>query len=306
MKINSAAFHQSKHLGRDDIYPCVDCCPVCLSKEPRESVFLLQKMPDINMLRCKKCGAASASHMPKDAILDDYYGTYYDSNTTQVTFSGLSRFAENILAEIDVSSLPTTLNILDFGGGNGSLSIELAKRILAKNKISKVQITIVDYQDSLSGRENNIIIEHKKSLDDVHGSYDLVLASAILEHIPQLNPVILKIFRSINKGGYLYVRTPYMLPFTRIFKNLDLTYPAHVHDIGSPFWDRVIETFALNSEVVVSRPSIVETSFRDNFIRTLIAYLLKAPGHLEALLVGKKKDRIWNVVGGWEAVLKFK
>lgn len=306
VSINSAAFHQSKHLETDEIFPSVNHCPVCLSKEARDPVYLLQRGPDIALLYCKSCGAASASHMPKDYVLDNYYNSYYDQNSSKITFSGLSRFATNILKSINISYLPTELNILDFGGGNGSLSIALSKMIIEKKQNAKVKITLIDYQNPIKIELKNIVVEYKKNINEIECKYDIVLASAIFEHIPELNDVIVKIFKAIKKEGYLYTRTPYMLPLTSLSKSLDLTYPAHVHDLGSQFWDRAIETFQLNAEIIQSRPSIVETRFKDNFFRTLIAYCLKAPGHLEGLLKGKRKVRHWHLVGGWEAVFKFK
>ena len=43
----------------------------------------------------------------------------------------------------------------------------------------------------------------------------------------------------------MYARTPFVLPLARIVPSIDITYPGHVHDMGSVFWGRFIETFGM-------------------------------------------------------------
>jgi hypothetical protein len=86
---------------------------------------------------------------------------------------------------------------------------------------------------------------------------------------------------------------------------LDITYPAHVHDMGSGFWNRFIETFDLRARLLCSRPSIVETTLLKNPIRTALAHALKFPALAELWIFGQPRVPMWKLVGGWEAFLQF-
>ena len=62
----------------------------------------------------------------------------------------------------------------------------------------------------------------KKSLDQLDYIFDIIISSAILEHIPELDKVLRKLFNFVSSGGYFYVRVPYIMPFKKIFKNIPL------------------------------------------------------------------------------------
>ncbi len=97
-----------------------------------------------------------------------------------------------------------------------------------------------------------------------------------------------------------------MIPLARLIGKFDLTYPAHVHDMGSSFWNRFVQTFGLRADLIVSRASLIETAFREAPVRTVAAFIMKLPSHLElALRHPRPVDPIWTLVGGWEVVLRF-
>jgi hypothetical protein len=84
---------------------------------------------------------------------------------------------------------------------------------------------------------------------------------------------------------------------------LDFGFPAHLHDLGAPFWDRVASTFGLEAPVL-SRPSIVATTWRSKPLRTAVAHALKLPAHIEGR-VTRGPRRLAGTAGGWEAVLHW-
>jgi hypothetical protein len=109
----------------------------------------------------------------------------------------------------------------------------------------------------------------------------------------------------MRPAGYFYARTPYVVPFARLIRTLDFTYPGHVHDLGSAFWNRVSKTFSLNARCVITGPSLVETTLASHPGRTVMAAVLKAPARFEELLSKRTRmDRWWNFVGGWEIMLQ--
>jgi 2-polyprenyl-3-methyl-5-hydroxy-6-metoxy-1,4-benzoquinol methylase len=299
-------FHEGMRVRNDDVYDASEGCLVCLSTEPREAIFNVQRDPDIDMLKCSSCGAVSASKMPKEDLLNKYYSKYYSDPLVSYTLNGPDRFASHILGFMPDITLDRDLRILDFGGGDGSLSIAVA-RALQKRTNASISITIdlVDYASARDPGCSGVLIKGHKELADVRGGFDVILASAILEHIPEAHSAIRMLTGSANSRAYMYARTPFVLPIARLIRGIDITYPAHVHDMGSAFWKRFTRTFDLDACLISSRPSLVETTIRYNLVRTGLAYALKLPAHIELALFGKGRIPLWNFVGGWQAVVRF-
>ncbi len=72
MQINTAMFQRSLHLDESNLEPPDSSCPFCSSTN-RQQVYILQKSPEVLLLRCVVCHALSASRMPKDDALAEYY-----------------------------------------------------------------------------------------------------------------------------------------------------------------------------------------------------------------------------------------
>jgi 2-polyprenyl-3-methyl-5-hydroxy-6-metoxy-1,4-benzoquinol methylase len=160
--------------------------------------------------------------------------------------------------------------ILDFGGGNGKIAQLLARR-LVRQKGSTVRISLVDYNQGISPEDSQQIrLERFDTLGEVREKgFDLVVASAILEHIPYARKELSHLLSVLRSGGLFYARTPSVVSIFRVFQRLglsfDFTYPAHVHDLGQTFWERILPYLDIagkQCELLWSRPSIVETSFR--------------------------------------------
>jgi 2-polyprenyl-3-methyl-5-hydroxy-6-metoxy-1,4-benzoquinol methylase len=304
--MRTTLFHQGMHCEASDILPAIDACPICMSTEPRESVFQIQRSPDIVMLKCGKCRGCSASHMPTDDLLARYYSRYYADSELKTTTSNAGYFARHVTAPMTGLAGSRPLRILDYGGGDGSLSCAIASRLLGKSRDGHIDIDLVDFESPCASRDGRITIRGCKDIDEVESDYDLIIASAILEHVPRLHGVIRRLAGSARPGAYFYARTPFMIPMTRLIRKLDLTYPAHVHDMGSSFWNRFVRTFELKAETIVSRPSLIETTFLEAPLRTLAAFAMKLPSHLElAVRRPPPIDPFWSLVGGWEVVLRF-
>lgn len=301
---------ERRHLAPADLIDRTSECPVCGGRAPRPAVFRLQTAPDIHMLACRACGAASASHMPTAAYLERYYASYYraEEQNQQVTFAEPERFARHILRGTGSRRWGELVRILDFGGGDGTLALALADRLLAERSEGferRVEIRLMDFPAPRAAADPRVRISHRRPDQPVEGAHELVLASGVLEHVPEVRPLLSALFAALAPGGFLYARTPYGLPFTRLFPDLDLTYPGHVHDMGHRFWSRVVETFGWPARCLASRPSLVESSLRRQPLRTAAAYMFKLPARIEGLLSPASRiERTWTLVGGWEAVLQ--
>ena len=275
------------------------CCPACGATSRRTRVGVLQREPIVELLRCGVCGASAASRFPTEEWLMAWYARYYGDHKTGVTFTGFERFAAHIEPHVQVP-LSAPLRILDFGSGDGALAIAIAKRWLDRVG-GRAEIVLVDYHPAAICDDPRIQISPTRSLDDVHVLSSLVLASAILEHVPDPEETLRRLTACLAPAGLFYARTPWMESFVRWIPGFDAGYPGHLYDLGPMWWNSVGARLQLSVATELSQPSIVETGLGQAPARTLAAWILKAPGHVEARLRAESQGtRLWGWVGGWE------
>lgn len=301
-------FQSGIHVRKEDIYNSSKC-PICLSQKSREKVLNIQNHPKVDLLFCKNCYGSSASSMPKKEKLNEYYSKYYQNSNKKtkenISFYNAKKLAKHIAASIDMRNFRKEISILDFGGGDGSISIELGNCLQKINKNLFVKIIVIDFSNTKTISFKNMNVTFGRELNNIKTKFNIILASAVLEHIPELGTIMRILFSLMkNDGSYFYARTPFIGSIKKLFKFMDFTYPFHVHDIGCSFWNRIITTFSLkNTKAIFSRPAIPETDFKQTFIPTLISYILKFPAHLEVWLFKTKKDIFWKYYGSWEVLL---
>jgi len=122
--------------------------------------------------------------------------------------------------------------------------------------------------------------------------YDLVLASAVREHIPELPAGLSRLFERIRRRGDFDARTLDIRPLAALVRRLDLTSPGQGHDLGSPFGDRLVETVRVDATLAGSAPYPVVTTFASHPHRPLAAMLLKWPARAEDLF--RPHGRRWR------------
>ncbi len=284
--MKSSIYHSGCHLTAEQVYDATTRCPICHSKSPRRAACRLQERPLILLLQCDVCKAASASKLPYPQVLSDLYASYYGMRDVKTTFGNHDRMTRHLLSNLDAEQFGAGVRILDFGGGDGTLSRSLGRSLLVHSDKVSVEVVLVDFVDVPDFKEERLTFHRLTRLDEVSGQFDIVLASAILEHIPEVHDVIKGLFDRIVPGGWFYARTPYILPFIRLFRKTAFNYPIHVHDMGDRFWNRVVNVFSLDAKIVVSQPSIVESAFGEYPLRMLASHLLKFPARVEQICAG--------------------
>ena len=190
MKINGQIFHQSRHLNEEQLQEPMLRCPFCGGRE-RHHVYLLQRQPDVELCACRHCHAATASRMPTAAALDEYYTHYYvapeqSQNVERVTFDNAHRFGVHLASTMARHIQANEISILDFGGGDGSIAYWSAVELLSRCDIDRISIVVVDYNDQLMQPDDDRIdITRADELEAVTDAFDIVIASAIIEHLPE-------------------------------------------------------------------------------------------------------------------------
>jgi len=291
-------YHQGFHLKEEDLLPPESACVVCGFSGERPSVLLLQKQPQVDLRECR-CGCRTASRLPKSEVLREYYSGYYSNgNESGYTFDDRARFGQHLSRHLELAPLRNP-RILDYGGGvDAALSRSLAERLTAQGA-QAVEIALVDYNANCKQTWDKTTVEHYPTLEAAGEGFDVVIASGIIEHIPYPHDTLLQLLRSLRPGGRAYFRTPAMSQLVRLAGRLgiqlDFTFPVHVHDMGQMFWENLLTSLAVDREfsLLLSRPSIVETTLRMHPIPTLAAYFFKLPWYF--------LRNAYTLVGGWEA-----
>jgi hypothetical protein len=287
------------HLSENELRPEEAACPICAYAGNRRPVIALQRNPLVNLLACR-CGCMSASRMPQPNVLSDYYGRYYDATGGTATFDGSDRFARHLFRQL--SDAPKNdLRILDFGGGvDATISRSLARQFTERGT-RRVEIALVDYNASCQRDWGAATVDCYRSLQEAGDGFDIVIASAVVEHIAYPRDTILGLLNSLCEHGRAYFRTPNVASIVqlagRFGVHIDFTYPAHLHDMGQAFWENLPASLGLERDfsLIRSRPSIAETEFGAHPSRTVISHAFKLPW----LLLRRR----YTMVGGWEAVI---
>ena len=286
--------------------PLHDLCPVCGGWDSREAGCRLQADPPVEMLSCSRCGAASASRFPDEPFLKILYAPDRYASDLLSSSANTRRCAEHIASLLPVDP-KRDVRVLDYGGSDGGLSRALGLALRGRGHRGAQHFTVVDYFVEERGQEGLRFIDVDE-FATLTERFDVVLASAVLEHLTDLPGTAARLLALCRPGGWLYARTPYELPLARWVPGYAVRWPRHVHDLGPLFWSRFLETFGYRGALVRSAPSFVESGFAARPVRSLVAHALKAPGHLEmrwrADAVRREGRTRWPFVGGWEALLR--
>jgi len=242
----------------------------------------------------------------KDNVLNEYYSKYYSDpseihKSEGITHDDPKAFSKHIFRLLKIQS--QNIKILDYGGGSGILSYLIAKQLL--NQCSNIEITIIDYSnEKLVNSDTKNIQVNKTSPDKLseltQGGYTLIIASAVIEHVFYSGTLIKQLLNSMDKGGYLYIRTPYIFPLYKFLLNfgieIDLLFPQHVHDFSKKFFEKLPNTMnTMNLKVVNSQPGFFEYSFKKHFFQALLSRIIRFPYTF---------NKNYPFVGGWEIIYR--
>lgn len=261
--------------------------------------------PDIKIYTCNNCHIGFFNPQPTEKFLKEFY-TKYDIGDNRRKKLDPRRLASHLTKYLGNFSPGETFRILDFGGGDGAVSQCLGQYLLSSGIARKINISVVDYNAVTDRKENSISQYSFENLDliPLSDKFDIVIASAILEHLKNPRQIVSSLLQKMKKQGIFYARTPYTFPFYQVFKKLGITfgmpYPAHLFDMGSYFWSDLLTTLNLSADFRMkkSHTSLVHAEFRKNPLLTILSHLVKLPSYL----VGKW----YPFSGGWEVVIERK
>jgi 2-polyprenyl-3-methyl-5-hydroxy-6-metoxy-1,4-benzoquinol methylase len=262
-------------------------------------------LPDVKIYTCNSCHIGFFNPQPTEKFLREFY-TGFDIGDNKRKKTDHQRLASHLMKYLRNSSPRETYRILDFGGGDGAVAQCLGQFLLSAGVAKKINISVVDYNTVTDRTEDQISQHSFETLDQIPLSeeFDIVIASAILEHLKNPRQIVSSLLQRMTKHGIFYARTPYTFPFYIVFKKLGRTfgmpYPAHLFDMGSYFWSDLLKTLNLSTDFRMkkSHTSLVHAEFRKRPLVSILSHLIKLPSYL----MGKW----YPYSGGWEVVIERK
>lgn len=283
-------------------------CSICGSRRERVSGLVLQAEPRVELLECGECLAASASHFPDERFLKALYAPSDYGSDLLGSPRAVLRTARHIARHLPRPDPTTPLRVLDYGGGDGKLSTAFRDALRERGHRGETLLTVVDYFVDERANDDVRFLD-VNDFAGLHERFDVVLASAVLEHLVDLAWTTRKLLSLCAPGGSFYARAPYEAPLARLVPGYAVRWPRHLHDLGPGFWARFLDTMGFEGELLRSAPSLVESDFAARPARTLAATLMKAPARLEAALFSRRiattGAHLWRLPGGWEAVYRI-
>lgn len=297
-------YNITKHLKESDLDKPFINCPFCGSGKTKKKAGLIQQQPEVLALECPDCHTGYANRQPTIEYLKSYYSNYYEK-LGRNTIIKQNRLVKHIYKRIGLHESLDTYNVLDFGGGDGSVSYGIGKLLLESGSAKQVNVYVVDPNFAFTHPGiSGLNILGMPAIDEIPAgkSFNLAIASAIIEHVKDPRKILHQLLDRMCEKGLFYARTPYIFPFMKLFGKfgyrLDMKYPGHIFDFGSRFWNNVIDTLEISPthQIIRSQTSLVASVFSEKPIKTLLSYLFKVPGKIL-----KSK---FHLVGGWEVFIQ--
>lgn len=301
-KVSSSKFQSSLKLDGKELVGKDPKCAICRSPETRVTLALQE---DVSLRKCLACKCKFVDNQPSDSALSEFYTTYYKDNTEALTVDAANKFAKYIVRQYlknrEVSGVATPISILDFGGGDGSMALRI-ENLLTLNKIIVKEVLLVD-KAITTPLPDSAKLRRVADLAVIEEKFDIIIASAVLEHLKEPLPTLLSLIDLLSPSGLMYIRTPHIAPLLKVAGYLriqvDFGFPAHLFDLGNDFWSWFVTSSKYKEvgvKVLKQGASLVETSFRKSPIRTCLAFFAKLPP-----IFGFSR---WRFSGGWQIILQ--
>ena len=178
-----------------------------------------------NFMRCSECGHIYLSPRPNIKDISIIYPKNYASFSGKFSKQNplLTKIKDSVLLSrfsMFGARLPENAKILEIGCGDG----QLLKAI--KRKHMSFEVTGLDwkYQKEIKiDLQKHGVLLVESTLEDVElteDSYDFIILNQLIEHLWEPESAIIKLHKSLKKGGLISISTPNVDGFDRAyFKN---------------------------------------------------------------------------------------
>lgn len=226
-------------------------------------------------------------HYQNDAVAYDYT----EESENKIEREEIHRLRENILAEI-----PDDAEwILDVGCGGAWLAKTLVpqERKLISMDIS--DINPIRALKQVSGGSHSALVADVFELPFRPGAIDCIVASEIIEHVPDPKSFLSALFTVLKPGGKLIVTTPYN-EFIRtslcIHCNQLTPHNAHLHSFTEDKMQRILPGKAREVGMKVFNNKVLVKTHLQYLLRFLPLSFFNALDNFVNILTGKKAYRL--------------
>jgi len=189
-------------------------CPICNSLN-RELMYHqnfhnneITIMKSYDVFFCKKCGFTYAGNLPKQQFFDKYYAelSKYEFNYKNgVANKQYIEYYSKVFNFIDPHITSRNIKILDIGCSTGGLLSVFKQRGFK-------EITGIDPSESCAASAKYHygldVVATDISKFEVSYKFDLIILSAVLEHLVEFDAILPKINKMLNDDGLLFVEVP--------------------------------------------------------------------------------------------------
>jgi 2-polyprenyl-3-methyl-5-hydroxy-6-metoxy-1,4-benzoquinol methylase len=187
-------------------------CPVCSSFKNniiytgylRTGTFGKYTQEKHNVYSCSDCN----TKFIQNTLADDYYKTsdYREDYNNNVDITNFYKENDTIdtnkITKIGLKSLRDKV-VADFGTGAGTF-------LQAIDNISKFTIAIepTEYFHEILNKNSKYVFSYAKELLNNNIKVDVATSFDVIEHVPSPLGYLNEIYKSLNSGGKLYLKTP--------------------------------------------------------------------------------------------------
>ena len=278
----------------------VDCI-FCGSSKLQQTCVAVNEHPEVRYLKCAQCFAKFAARQPTQDFLSNLYEPEHYVGTVAGSRYKSARLAQRILPINVTAALRQheCVKILDYGGGTGSLGLDLCSLL----KTSSCSVTVVDIFERKDSSGITFLnpVEFQSLTQD---TFDVVVASAVVEHLKDPNQTLSKLYDVCRPGGHLYFRVPNLFPLARVWPPI-LIYPEHLSDLGPRFWKELPQILGWEVKTVYSRTCQTDTLFRESPLASIVGTSMKIPARVEVWIRNQfnvENPARYECSGGWEVL----
>jgi len=212
-------------MPRTEVTDLTRSCPACHSRNSLPEGL----KSDFKILSCRECDSIYTATLPALSSAQDY-DSYYSSENLAVP-----EFTHKRLDEIvaGFESYRRDSRLLEVGFGAGSFLQAAARRAW---NVEGVEVSKSACEHSRAAGFNTFCGELSEA-GYQEGSFDVVIASELLEHVPDPSLILREVARIVRPGGLLWATTPNAKGLSSRLLGLEwsvLSPPEHLHLFSAP------------------------------------------------------------------------
>ncbi|HRO41479.1 MAG TPA: class I SAM-dependent methyltransferase [Flavipsychrobacter sp.] len=230
-------------------------------------------------------------HYQNDAVAYDYT----EESENPVEKEEINRLRQNILAQIPEKAEW----ILDVGCGGAWLAHTLVPKERKVISMDISDINPIRAIKQVASPHNHAIVADVFEMPITQESVDCIVASEIIEHVPDPKKFLSELFKILKPGGRLIVTTPYN-EFIRtslcIHCNRLTPHNAHLHSFNEQSMKKFLPADVKNSSMKIFNSKLLVKAHVQKMLSFLPLNIYSSFESLGIALTGKKAYRLMVVL----------